>query len=256
MQERIEEEVKLASTSDAEELRRLVYSPNMGVVSALILNRNLTEELAVIIAKRKNVDSNILEVLAKDVRWKGSYPLKLAICKNPRAPIKTALGLLKHIRIFDLSDLSRDHYIPINLRKKIEIDIIGRIPSLPAGIKKTLAKRVAGDIMMRLLQEEDEEVLSICLNSPYLTEGHLYKVISSPKCTRQLIERILSNTKWSYRYDLKFALMRSEFTPLSKVEELLKGLKTKDIKVLYTDPRVLEDAKPLIENELRSREMS
>jgi hypothetical protein len=255
MQKRIEEEVKLASTSDAEGLRKLVYNPNMQVISALTLNRNLSEELVAIIANRKNVDPNILEVLAKDVRWKESYPLKLAICKNPRTPIKTALALLKYIRIFDLADLSRDPYIPINLKKKIEIDIIERIPSLPTGIKKAIAKKVAGDILVRLLQEEDEGVLSISLNSPYLTEGHLYKVISSLKGTKQLIEQIVSHPKWSYRYDLKFALIRNKFTPLSKVAELLNGLKTNDIKVLYTDPKVLEDAKPLIESELKSREI-
>jgi hypothetical protein len=42
MQKRIEEEVKLASTSNAEGLRKLVYSPNIRVISALTLNRNLS----------------------------------------------------------------------------------------------------------------------------------------------------------------------------------------------------------------------
>ncbi|MFQ5587070.1 MAG: hypothetical protein ACE5GF_09680 [Thermodesulfobacteriota bacterium] len=249
----INDDIRLASTGGAEELRRLVHTTHTGVLSAVLLNRNLTEELAVIIARRKNISSDLLDTLSHDRRWKTSYPLKLALCKNPGTPMKAALTTLKELRIFDLADLSRNHFISVTLRKKAEAVVVEQLPTLPLGIKKNLARRVAGEILLRLLQEEDSELLLNCLNSPSLTEGDLFKAINSPHAKPRLIELILAHHKWSYRYDLKYTLIRNNLTPLAHITGILPDIKTNDLKLLYKDPKVPRSTKPFIHSELYSR---
>ncbi|MCP3676854.1 MAG: hypothetical protein GY721_04480 [Deltaproteobacteria bacterium] len=247
------EDMRFASSGGTEELKHLLHTPDMAVLSAVLLNRNLTEELAVIIAKRKSISSDLLDTLSHDRRWKTSYPLKLALCKNPRTPMKSALTLLKELRIFDLADLSRNHFIPVTIRKKAEGAIAEKLPTLPLGIKKNLARRIAGELLLKLLQEEDSELLTNCLNSPSLTEGDLFKAINSPHVKPYLIELSLSHPKWSYRYDLRFTLIRNNLTPLAHITDILPDIKTNDLKLLYKDPKVPKSTKPFIHSELYSR---
>jgi hypothetical protein len=94
--------VALARTADSEELWKYVRDSSTDVFLNTIFNKNLTENIAVFIAVRKNTSSEVLGILAADARFKGSYKLKLTICKNPKTPAKITLPLLKFLRIFDL----------------------------------------------------------------------------------------------------------------------------------------------------------
>jgi len=71
----IDKALQLASTASEEELNLLVYHPSSKVISKLILNNNLTEDLALIVASRKNINPEILESLYKDIRKISMLPL-------------------------------------------------------------------------------------------------------------------------------------------------------------------------------------
>jgi hypothetical protein len=73
----LDDNIRQAATASAEELKNLVYHASPKVIEKILHNENLTEELALIIAERKNVTPAILEPLSKDARWKNSYPIKL-----------------------------------------------------------------------------------------------------------------------------------------------------------------------------------
>src|SRR5512135_1823396 len=102
----VEQRMRAALTAGGEELWTLIRDPHPEVLSQSTLNRNLTEEMAVFIAKSKTVSAETLGFLAGDVRFRGSYRLKVVLCKNPRTPLKVVLSMLKFIRLFDLSDIT------------------------------------------------------------------------------------------------------------------------------------------------------
>ena len=74
--------------------------------------------------------------------------------------------------------MTKNKVIPINLRMRIEADISERTPAIPLGIKITLAKRASSSVLMKLVEEGLKEVVAACLDSPYMTEGDIYKIIS------------------------------------------------------------------------------
>jgi hypothetical protein len=81
-------------TCSEQELASLVYHSSMKVISNLLYNSNLTEDLALIIASRRNVSPEVLESLYSNERWRESYGIKLALCKNPKAPQRISLANL------------------------------------------------------------------------------------------------------------------------------------------------------------------
>jgi hypothetical protein len=249
----LDERIKAALNADEEELWNIVRDPHPDVISHAILNRNLTDEMATFIAKRKNVSSEVLGILAGDVRFKDSYKLKFAVCRNPLTPQRVTLSLLKFLRIFDLVEIAKDRQVNINIRRKVEYMIGERIPSMPLGIKTALARRADADILMALLGSGDEKVVSACLESTSLTEGHIYKLINRPATKGEIIRKIAEHEKWSLRYEIKYALIRNFHTPMARVAKFIGGMKTTDLKDLYADPKLPSATKPFIFRELDER---
>ena len=95
----IREALNRAASADEAELSALVHHSSQAVVSKTLQNENLTEKLALIIAGRKNIGSDILEALYCDPRWEGSYRIMLALCKNPKTPQKSFSECLRGSRI-------------------------------------------------------------------------------------------------------------------------------------------------------------
>ncbi len=237
-----------------EGLKSLAHHPSSNIVSKLLSEQNLTEEIVLIIANRKNINPKILESIYTDIRWKDSYRIKLALCKNPRTPLKVSLSIIEELKIFDLADLTRNSAVPITVRTKAESIITEKILSMPLGIKMTLAKRASNNVLFRLIEDGMKEVVAICLDSPYITEGDICRIVNLKRITSQVIRQIASHPKWSLRYEVQRALILNHHTPLSSVINFLKNIKTIDLKELYSLQEVPPSTKPFIYKELSERE--
>ncbi len=248
----VEEKAKAAMSAGGEELWKLIREYHPGIIANAVLNRNLTEDMAVFIARKKGAPADSLEFLSGDVRFRDSYALKIALCRNPKTPQQTTFSLLKFLRIFDLSDLTRDQTIPLNVRQKIEQMIAEKIPSMPPGVRSALARRANSAIVTLLMEKGDENTIRACLDSPVLTEGLLYKLIN--KGAKPILVRMIAeHRKWSLRYAIRFALVRNFNTPMASVTEFISHMKTPDLKDLYADPKLPASTRPFIFNELLQR---
>lgn len=241
---------------EKERLWGAVRSHQSAALLSAALNRGLTEEMAVLIAQSKSAPPEALGLLAGDARFKDSYKLKLALCGNPRTPQKVALALLKHLRIFDLAELTRDHRIPTVLKRKIELMLTEKIPSLPSGVKSSLAKKANSTVVLAIMEKGDALSIGTCLESPTLTEGHIVKTVNKSSARPLLVKAIASHPKWSLRYGVRFSLIRNFYAPMERVAEFIKAMKTGDLKFLYSDPKVPSSTKPFLYRELRGRDES
>ncbi|MDH4231345.1 MAG: hypothetical protein OEW04_04865 [Nitrospirota bacterium] len=251
-----DDKIRLSRTAEGEELWQLVRDSSPDIIMNAVLNKSLTEEMAVFIAKQKKTPSEVLGMLASDMRYKGSYSLKLSLCKNPGTPQKIVLSLLKYLRIFDLGDLTKDRNIPITVRQKMEYSIAEKIAALPSGVKVALAKRSSLNIIFSLLEKGDTKVINSCLESPLLTEDHLCKLIHRPDSKPLLIKILADHPKWSLRYKIRYALTRNYHTPMTSVTKFIATLKTTDLRDLYSDNSLPPSTKPYLFNELAARNES
>lgn len=253
MLETEEKRIELAMVADGEKIAQYVHDPSSKVIRALLGNRHLSKEYVLIIANRKNISADILEKIAKDKRWAENYPVRLALARNPKSPLSISLSISRYLRLFDLEEIARCHFIPLAFRRKVETMIIERIPTLPLGNKKTLAKKAVGNVLLKLLQDSDTDVVQLCLNNPHLVEGHLYKVISRADTVAATIRMIAMHPNWSSRPLIRFSLARNGHTPLSLSVRFLKSMKIMDLRELYADPSLPVTIKPFVHRELWER---
>ena len=253
MLETEDKRTELAATASAETISQYVQDPSPKVIRALIGNRQLTEEDILIVANRKNIPADVLEIIARDKRWSESYPVRLALARNPKSPLSVSLSIARFLRLFDLEEITRSHLIPLVFRHKVEAIIIERVPTMPLGNKKTLAKKAAGNVLLKLLQDRDAEVVQLCLNNPNMVEGHLFKIINREDTPVETIMMIAGHPNWSTRSLVRFSLVRNTHTPLSLSVPFLQSMKLMDLRELYADPSLPITIKPFVHRELLNR---
>ncbi len=246
-----------------EDLWKLLKEHNLPWPSApdkieeLLFHKDFTEEMAIALAENRRTPPECLSLLASTTRFRDSYRLKLALCKNPKTPQRVTLSLIKFLRLFDLADLTRNQNIHINIRQKIEQVIKEKIPSLPLGNRITLAKRASSAVVIALLERAKGKnsllLINTCLSSPVLKEGDILKLINTNTTPPEVLQAIAYHNKWSLRYWIRYALVRNFYTPLSRVVEFLKEMKTQDLEELYKDEVVPSSTRPFIYREIMER---
>lgn len=249
----MEEIIKDATDAEGEALWEAIRTQYPQALERAALNRRLSEDMAVFIAKNKNTPAEALGFLASDIRFKDLYKLKLALCKNPKCPHRVSLALLKFLKIFDMADLTRNQTIPVALRQKAEFMLAEKLVALPSGVKIALVKRASSEIVMKIMFKADRKVVDAALDSPMLTEGHMYKAINKQTPPPQLIQAIAAHPKWSLRYAIRFGLIRNFNTPMEAVERFIGAMKAADLRALYADPAVPQGTRHFIYNELICR---
>lgn len=248
-----DERIHQAQTVGGEDLWQFLKDAHPDVLFHALYNRNVTEDMAIFVAKRRNVSSEVLSLLATDRRFRESYKLKLLICKNPVTPQRVVFSLLKFIRIFDLMDIVKDLNVQVTIRQKIEYMIVERLKSTPSGIQKTLARKANSTLLPAIMACGDESVVRVCLESPSLTEGDVCSIINRSAVSGAVIRLIAADNKWTLHYFVRYALIRNIHAPLVNVVKFLPGMKTSDLRDLYSDPKVPLSTRPFIYRELQER---
>lgn len=249
----MDDHIRAAGSADGEELWAALRLQNSRVFESALANRKLTEEMALFIARSKKSTAEILGALASDVRFKRSYKMVLALVKNSHTPLRITNSLLKYIKIFDLADLTRNHFVHSVTRQKVELMLTERIPSLPAGVKAALSRRASNKIIIYTMQRSDRRVIDICLESSRITEDLIVRVLQGKNTRPLLVRAIAEHRKWPRHYRVRYALIRNFNSPLSQVHEMIPTMKTADLRDLYADREVPESTRPLIHSELINR---
>ncbi len=253
MAETEEQRARRAAAAAKEEIQGFIHDPSPRVLKSLLESKHLGEEDVLAIADRKNISPEILEAIARDKRWSESYPVRLALARNPRSPLTVSLSLARFLRIFDLEEITRNHFIPLVFRHKVEAMIVERVPTMPLGNKKALAQKAAGAVLLKLLQDRIPEVVKLCLNNPHMIESHLYKVISRSDTAPKTIIMIAEHPVWSQRTLIRYSLARNVHTPLSLSVRFIGNMKLSDLRELLSDPLLPVTIRPFVHRELIGR---
>ncbi len=249
-----DEAAREAGSAEGEALWRAIKTQFPQALANATYNRKLNDEMAIYIARSKKTPAEALGFLAGDVRFKRNYKVIHSLCKNPKTPQRIVLALLKNLKLFDLADLTRNHFVPSVTRQRVQFMLYERIPGMPSGVKIAMSRRVSTDVAVRLMEKSDRMVVEACLESPIFTEETLFQVIHREVTRPQVIQAISEHPKWSLRYRLRYGLIRNKHTLMGVVEEFICGMKSRDLKDLYSDTRVPPSTKPFIHRELVRRD--
>jgi regulator of extracellular matrix RemA (YlzA/DUF370 family) len=110
--------MKLARKGDREARSILIRDSNRIVAAAVINNPRITDHEIENIASMRTVSHEVLRLIALNRAWARSYTIIHHLCRNPRTPIPTAIGILPRIRTKDLQHLSLNRNVSEAVRRQ------------------------------------------------------------------------------------------------------------------------------------------
>lgn len=99
----------------------LRHDPTPRVIAALLENPRLTEATLVPLAASEQASPLALAVLAGSPRWATRYPMRLALCRNPRTPLGSVLPLLPLLLKRDLEAVAFDTRLLLPVRRRAQL---------------------------------------------------------------------------------------------------------------------------------------
>ena len=104
----VSEKVQLGFKGGRSERLVLVRDRNRLVCSAVIRNPRITEQEIEMIAGMRNVDDEVMRLIAFKREWVAKYSILIAMARNPKVPIAIVLPLINRLTLRDLKGLKDD----------------------------------------------------------------------------------------------------------------------------------------------------
>ncbi len=242
-----------ARTASAEEIPRLLSSPDPAVLLALVENPALNEQHAEILLRRADLPQEVLAALASHPALSASYAVRRDIVLHPHAPRRVALRWVRQLYLFDLVRLTLLPSAHAELKRIAEDTIAARLPQVPLGQKLTLARRASGRIAAALLAEGILPVVRPALDNPFLTEGHLLQLLVRDELAPHVVAAIAEHPRWVRLPGVRLALVRHPATPPVCVHALLPDLALNELRDLLALGHLRPERRQWLEQEIARR---
>ena len=242
-----------ALTAMGEELSALLHHRSADVLLTLLDNPELDEAQICLLLGRRDLPVEVIEEVGRRKQFLKNYRVKKALVYHHRTPRLLALRLLRDLYLMDWVQLTFIAGVSAELKLKAEEQIVGRLPQLPLGQKITLARRGPARVAGSLLAEGHPRIISIALDNANLTEAQILKVLAKEKLPPQVVLEITQHRKWSHLYNVRLALVRNSFAPLSAILAYLPELTVSDLKELVSPGIVPENLRNYLQAEVQRR---
>jgi hypothetical protein len=115
------EKIAIARSAAPGVLSALRNDPTPRVVAALLENPRLTEGLLLPLLASEGAQPAVLAVVAASPKWSVRYPVRLALCQNPRTPLARGLMLLPLLKRNDLESVAANPHLLLPLRRRAQL---------------------------------------------------------------------------------------------------------------------------------------
>jgi len=233
---------KAVLPADAD-LERLVHDSSQEILVAVAADTRLTEDLALALLQHRDLAREALEALSKNGSVARQRKVQLALVTHPRTPRHISVPTVRHIYTFELMQVALLPAVPPDVKRAAEEVIIGRLASITSGERFTLAKRGSGRVAAALLPDKEERIMQAALANPQMTELYIVKALKAEAGTELLAPAVSRHQKWSFRNDVKAALLANRNTPSSRLIHLAGELPVSLIKDVLRNGRLSSQAK-------------
>ena len=223
------------------------------VLMGLARNPQLEERDLLRLLERKDLPHDVVLELAHHKEVRRSYTVQLALVRHPKTPRLLSLPLMKFLYVFDLMRVAQTPAVPADVKMVAEETILKKLEGMPRGEKISLARRGTGRLAASLLFYPDGELIRAALDNPYLTEGHLLKVLGREGLPAAVVEQLAGHQRWSHNYHLRLALIRNPLTPFARVLAFLPDLAVTDLRDICLDHRMPQPVRKYIEAHCAAR---
>lgn len=225
------------------DLERLVHDASPEILTAVAADSRLTEDLALALLNRRELPREALEVLSKNGQVAKQRKVRLALVTHPRTPRHISVPTIRHIYTFELMQVALLPVVPPDVKRAAEEVLIGRLAMVASGERLTLAKQGSGRIAAALLTDKEERIMQAALTNPQMTEMWIVRALKAETGTELLAPAVSRHQKWSFRNDVKAALLGNKYTPAARMIQLASELPVNLIKDVLRNGRLSPQAK-------------
>jgi hypothetical protein len=233
---------RITLPADAD-LERLVHDSSPEILTAVAADTRLTEDLALALLNHRDLPREALEALSKNAQLARQRKVRLAIVVHPRTPRHASVPTIRHLYTFDLMQVALLPAVPPDVKRAAEEALISRLANISSGERFTLAKRSSGRVAAALLLDKEERIMQAALANPQMTELFLVRALKTDHGTELLAPAVSRHQKWSFRNDVKAALLANKNTPATRLIQLAGELPIHLIKDVLRNGRLSAQAK-------------
>jgi hypothetical protein len=106
------EKIKLALRGNKDARTILVRDTNRVIRRLVLQNPRMTDQEALALARNRNVDDELLRIIAVRRDWMRNYQVRHALATNPKTPVTIALKQLSSLGDRDLRQLAKSRNVP------------------------------------------------------------------------------------------------------------------------------------------------
>jgi hypothetical protein len=188
------------------------------------LDASLTEDAALSLLKRADIDPEILDQLSKIGELLKHRKVKLALVEHPKTPRHVSLPLIRQLYTFDLMQVALTPVVPADVKRSADETLCNRLDTICSGERLTLAHRGSGRIAEALLSDAESRVMQAALHNARLTESSIVRALARPESTTAFVDAVAHHPSWSLRREVRITLLRNAKTPPALALEFARAL--------------------------------
>jgi hypothetical protein len=238
------------------DLEQLVHDSSPEILIAVAADARLTEDLALAMLNRRDLPREALEALSKNGHVAKQRKVRLSLVMHPRTPRHVSVPTIRHIYVFELMQVALLPGVPPDVKRAAEEVLIGRLANISSGERFTLAKQSSGRVAAALLVDKEERIMKAALANPQMTEVLIVRALKAETGTELLAPAVSRHQKWSYRNDIKAALLGNKNTPAARMIQLAAELPVNLIKEVLRNGRLSAQARNSLLAVLEKRTLS
>jgi hypothetical protein len=235
-------ERKITLPADAN-LEEVVHDTSPEIQIAVAGDSRLTEDLALALLNHRDLPREALEAINKNGQLSKLRKVRMAIVMHPRTPRHISVPTIRHIHTFELMQVALQPVVPPDVKRAAEEVLISKLGSISSGERFTLAKQSSGRVAAALLLDKEERIMQAALSNPQMTEVFIVRLLKIETGTERLAPAVSRHQKWSFRNDVKAALLGNKNTPAARMIQLAAELPVNLIKEVLRNGRLSPQAK-------------
>jgi hypothetical protein len=205
-------------------LETFIYNIALDELLRAAANPALTEDLAMSLLQRADLPVEVLERLSKNGSVLKLRKVKFALASHPHTPRRVSVPLIRQFYTFDLMKVSLTPSVPADVKVAADDVLISRLKTVTLGERLALARRGSSRIAGAMLLDGDARVMQIALENARLTEIFVIQAVLRPEAKAALVQAVAHHPKWSFRREIRIALLRTEYLSLARTLEFSHGL--------------------------------
>lgn len=196
----------------------------------------LMEDEAIALLENPWCSAKVCAALAQDARLASLHSVRLRLVEHRQTPQAHAVKLVHYLRWTDLLRLSVDVRVPAPVRRSIDVQLGLRLGKLTPGEKISSARRCGPALIYELLRDPNPRVFEALLLNVRLREDDLLALLASGEATREQLQMLAADQRWSFRKPIRLALVLNPETPRAAAASQLRYFSLRELDRIHSNP--------------------